>query len=438
MEVKMKIYNLVLALVLVVIMATAVSAAVSISPISTQKIATYKESTTVSYTATVGMSYSADCADPAIAIAGTPSSSSVVISRGTMIGSTSCTVTVWDPGNPSDTASASFTINVEPESKLSIDRLNLLLNGDSDRLSDGDDFEAQIGDTLEFEIKIENLYDGDDEEDIEIENVEVTIEIESWDDGDDEEFDSDDDVDIKPDDTETLVVNIGEIPSDIDDGSHQITITVEGEDEEGFEHRVVWTLEMEIEKEDEDIKVYSASIEPTTVSCSRSVTLNVKLLNAGTDDSDEIVLLVENSALGISRAYENIELDEGDSESFEYVFNIPEDAAPGLYTIKLFTFFDDYRYDNDDTTDVENVQLTVVKCEQTTPTTPEEEEEEEEEEVVVVEPTEPIVPEEEEQEPEKETISWGISDKTLVIALIVLNVLLLIAIIAVIITVTSN
>lgn len=434
----MKIYNLVLALLLVVIMATAVTAAVSISPISTQKIATDKESTTVSFTATASMSYSADCADPAIATAGTPSSSSVVISRGTVIGSTTCTVTVFDPLNPADTASSSFTLSVEPRSMLSIDRLDVIINGDSDRLDDGDDFDVKIGDTLEFQVKVENKYSGDDDEDFDIENVEVTVDIEDWDDGDNEEFESDDDVDVKADDTETLTVSIDDIPTTIDDGSHTITITVEGRDEEtGFRHKETWTVEMNIEKEDEDIQISSASLEPSSVTCDRNAVLSVKLMNAGTDDSDEIVLSIKNSQLGISLQDYDIELDEGDSDTLEYSLKISDSVEPGVYAIKLLTFFDTDGFEDDDFIDSENVQLTVGKCQETTPIPPVEEEEEEEEEVVVVEPEKPVTPPAEEEEV-KPASTWGISDKTLVIALVVLNVLLLIAIIIVIISVTSG
>lgn len=257
------------------------------------------------------------------------------------------------------TAAQSFTITVLA---MEIDELEVVVADDDDRLDDGDTFDAKPGDSLSFTIVIKNLFSGDDDEDeVDIENVEITITVEEWDGRHDEEWDSDK-VDIRYDDEETFEIDLGEIPGDIDDGYHDIIIEVVGEDENNQDHEITWTVRMDVEKNREDIRIVSKSLQPSTVSCSRNPLLSVKLKNYGTRDSDEIAFEAKNNALGISIQDYDIDLDEGDSQTLEYPLHLMSDVGPGTYSIRVSSFFDLRDFDDDDVSDNDNVILTVQSC----------------------------------------------------------------------------
>lgn len=276
-------------------------------------------------------------------------------------------------------AEQSFSIDVVA---LQLDRLEVTVEGDSERLDDRDKFDVKPGDELSFEFRLENLYSGDtDEEEVDIEDIEIRINIDEWEDGKDEDWDSDR-FDIRYDDKETITIDLGKIPIDISDGKQEVTIEIEGEDEEGNTHELKWTVFMDVDKEREDIRLSSFSLEPSTVSCNRNPLLVVRLVNAGSRDSDEIVFEAKNTALGVSIQDYNIDLDEGDSETLEFQLRLMSDVAPGTYNIRVSSFFDLDDFDDQDVSDSENVHLTVQKC-----VVEEPEEEEEEEPVVVILPT---------------------------------------------------
>ncbi len=439
----MKIYNIVLALMLVVMMAGAVSAA---APTFNDRSVTIESDDTVASVSFSATDPEGDTityervneGDTAVATCTIDATRKILtVTRvSDAAGTSDCVIRAIV--SPVEYTDATFSITVERKSMLTIDRVYVILNGESDRLDDGEDFEAVPGDTLSFEVRVSNEFSGDDEEDIEIEDVEVTIDIVEWDDDDDEEFESSRSIDIKPDDTEAIMVDIDDIPGTISDGTHKITITVMGEDEDGVDHKATWTLEMDIEKEDEDIQISAATLEPTTVSCNRNVILNVRLLNAGTDDSDEIVFTAKSSQLGISLQDYDIELDEGDSDTMEYNLKISDSVEPGTYPIKIATYFDLDRFEDDDISTLKTIQLTVEKCGADTPETPVTPEDEDDEEVEVVTPTEPTQPEEESETEDEVKTMFGISEKALIIGLVILNLLLLVAIILVIAKLLSN
>lgn len=314
--------------------------------------------------------------------------------------------------------SQSFSIDVVA---LELDRLEVFVEDNDERLDDRDTFDAEPGDSLSFEFTIRNLFSGDtDDEEIDIEDVEITINIDEWEDNRDEDWDSDR-FDIDYDDKETITIDLGRIPIDIDDGKQTVTIEIEGEDEEGNRHEITWTVFMDIDKKREDIRISSVSLEPSTVSCNRNPLLVVRLVNAGSKDSDEIVFEAKQSVLGISIQDYGIDLDEGDSETIENLLHIMSDIAPGTYYIRVSSYFDLNDFDDQDVTDSENVQLTVQNC---AVTEPEEEEEEEPDEVIVITPdqgvTIPVVPE------EKPLFSV---DNAYLVGLILVNVLLILGII---------
>ena len=89
------------------------------------------------------------------------------------------------------TTGASVPIKMQAENKLHIDNIDITIAGDSKSVDDGDDIDdIRVGDSMDIEITVENLYSDDDDLDIESVQIQATV------DDDDFDIDEDDDVDI--------------------------------------------------------------------------------------------------------------------------------------------------------------------------------------------------------------------------------------------------
>ncbi|MBW2971368.1 hypothetical protein KY320_04375 [Candidatus Woesearchaeota archaeon] len=326
-----------------------------------------------------------------------------------------------------DTDTQEFDVDIVA---LRIDEVNIKIAGDDDGYDDEDDFEVTVGDTLEFEVVVDNLFSGDsNDEEIDIEKVRVQITIIDWDDSGDDVFKSDRE-DIGYDDSQSFDFDLGTVPGDIPDGDHDVEIEVWGDDENGVEHRATWRLTLQVDKEREDIRLVSYALEPSSVSCNRNPMLNVRLTNYGSKDSDEIVFEAVNSALGISIQDYDIDLDEGDTESLEYQLHFMSDVAPGNYAIRISSYYDMDAFDDDDVSDSDTVILTVLKCVEEEPEEEEpEEEEEEEDEVVVVPPEEDDGGEEIPVQPTEPGFKLLSKETLYILALVMLNLLVVVVII---------
>ncbi len=250
----------------------------------------------------------------------------------TKTGQTTCTVTVNDGYGGTD--SNTFTINVNRKSMLQIYDLDVYVDGNKDsNLDDGERIGKETGpeSTIKFDFVIKNLFDEDDE-DIEIEDIVIYVTIKEIDDGDDlEEETKEFDLDAE-EKSSTKSVEF-DLPMDVDEGDYEVEIIVEGEESKSpyTEHRVEWTLTLEVEKEKHDMDLKRAEFDQSTLSCDRETTFYVKLVNFGSSDEDEIILTIQNTALDINIKEEDIEIDEGDDWSKSYTITVADDVAPGTY-----------------------------------------------------------------------------------------------------------
>jgi|TARA_B100001964_G_C14224316_1_gene596880 predicted nucleotidyltransferase len=276
--------------------------------------------------------------------------------------------------------------NVITGGKLLITDMDVKVGSKTDKNMDfGDKIkeEARPGSVVKFMIEGENNFT--DAEDLEIEDIEVTVTIEEIDDGDEleEEGELKDLKDGKNDDV-TIEFTI---PLEVEGGDYDVLIVLEGEDENGtITHEVQYELELEVEKEDNEVRFLRNVLTPSEIKCGRTVQLSTAVINTGADEEDDVVLEITNVELGISiRETFDLSNDAFDDDSkFRKTFTlaIPEDVESGIYTIPSKVIFEE-----GDSTETETAELIVAQCE----ILEEEEEEEEEEEVVVVRPevTEP-------------------------------------------------
>ncbi len=257
----------------------------------------------------------------------------------------------------------SITLSVNAEGQLEFDNVKAVVDGKNKSLDDGDTIKDVLpGSKVEIKGDVLNTYTND--QDIVIEDVTVTITIEGIDDDDDleEEIDVGD---IDADDKESFKYTF-EIPDDVDDGDYDVTILVEGEDENGAKHAVEWkNIVLSVEKDKHDIWITKAVVSPTKVSCSRNINLNVELKNQGTSDEDDVVVKIKNNNLSIDYTDSSIPLlHEGTGPTTEYeknyTFTVSQTVTPAIYPIIIESY-----YNTDTLSDIKMLNLTVGSCDST-------------------------------------------------------------------------
>jgi hypothetical protein len=273
-----------------------------------------------------------------------------------MVISNSTGLITWSPKN-SDLGIHNVTINVSDSNLTTIQKFNLTVSkGPKLIISDLDikvdsktdknirngskiSKDAAPGSKVEFKLELENLFTKD--EDLDIDNIDVDIIIEDIDDGDDLEEDSSD-IKIKADDKEKITFKF-EVPVEVDEDVYDVFIFVEGDDDNGTTHELMWKLGLEVEKENHEIRILRALSSPNSVSCQRTVSLSTEIINTGSKDEDDVSLEITSLQLGIDSATHEIELDEGtDNNRFTKTISktISPDIEPGTYVVDVRAFYD--------------------------------------------------------------------------------------------------
>ncbi len=294
--------------------------------------------------------------------------------------------TIGDIEIKSDMYDASFPLKIVPEVMLSLKDLKIYVDGDRESVDEdgGDSVKIKPESEIEVRATVENLFSDDDN--IEIEGVFMTVLVSDIDDDDDIEEESDE-VDIKEDDKEDISVFF-DIPLEVDDGTFDVTITIEGEDENGVDHEISIDMEFEVDKESHEVIIREFSLARETLQCDRRAEFDVEIVNIGTKNEDEVVYTIECNNLDIditeggSGRYIELDEDPFDEDSKfakTHTVTIPDTERAGIYTCELSVYLD-----KDDFETSEVVSLNLQAC------GTEEEEEEDDDPIVIVPPT--VVP----------------------------------------------
>ncbi|MBT3298113.1 hypothetical protein HN385_04260 [archaeon] len=234
---------------------------------------------------------------------------------------------------------------------------------DEDDSDDDDkDLEIQPNDFVELGFEIENLFDSNfDEGDL---DFTVTITLEDNDFGED----VDDDIDFTIDADDSIDVDddeyfIGfEVPSFAEPNEEYIlNILVEAEDGNNVAYSVEWEAQLELDREDDDLRIEEVTSNNDDVSCYRSIRLTIDVLNYGTDSQKYGILTINNNELsiGLEQEFEIGEgLDEsGNSITLQETFEISSDVGAGTYELDI-----DVYYNNDDFSDTETFEIIITDC----------------------------------------------------------------------------
>jgi len=269
--------------------------------------------------------------------------------------------------------------------KLLIDKLDVKV-GDrwSRNVDDGETVsrEAEPGDDVDFKIKFKNNFT--DAEDLKIEDITATVTIEEIDDGEDLDEESKE-FDIREDDDKTVTISF-KVPIEVEEDTFDVKIEAEGEDENGTDHSVEFAISLEVEKEEHELRFYRKTLSPSEIKAGKIASLNVGIINTGSEDEEDIELIISNSDIEYNTV---VTISEITAEPFEdeskytktFRIEVPKTAEPGVYPINIKV-----TYDNGDETLEDSVDLIVTKAEEVEEEK-EEEKKDEEEVVVVQQPT---------------------------------------------------
>ncbi|MGE0793192.1 MAG: hypothetical protein AB7V77_03380 [Candidatus Woesearchaeota archaeon] len=256
-----------------------------------------------------------------------------------------------------DTADIYF----KTSSYLSIESIKLYVNGDKEDTfnSNGDSYdELKEGDEIKIVIDVEHNQDDDDAE---MEDVFVELDVESnaeWDFIDEEESNE---VDIEEGDNYEFEMSFTIDPDELDEDSEDsatFTVTVKGTDSEtDFDHYVVWTFTLEIDREKDEITITNIEVSPYTLTCSdKQLTVSVDYKNTGSNDQDDGRIIVKSSGLDLRESYMFEDLESRDSDSRDFILNLPSDIEEGSYVLEVEAYDED-----NELTDRESI-LIEVNC----------------------------------------------------------------------------
>ncbi|MGM5481075.1 MAG: CARDB domain-containing protein [Nanobdellota archaeon] len=253
-----------------------------------------------------------------------------------------------------DVVTVTDTIDVlmQAQSMLKIDKVVAEIDGDDETVSDGEDLDVKIGDTVILTVTLENRYSSSD--DIELEDAFFQV----YDDEDWEIDEESSEKDIKEDDDETFEVTFT-VPDDADEEDSRIIIEAFADDgDHGFEHYDEFEFNMEIDKESHEIIIEDWEFSRDPVDCNdRTVDLEVTMKNIGKNDEDEVMLNIvsKKGELDWYKRIRDIEIDEGDDETETVTISLPDDLREGAYFVDIEVYYDD-----DELSDEKTIALDVV------------------------------------------------------------------------------
>ena len=256
-----------------------------------------------------------------------------------------------------DITNQSYNITVKEGSKLKIIDVDVKINGKkSSTLVNNTKIskEAEPESNIEFKVTVKNDFSKGD---LEIKDTEVKVTIEEIDNGDDlEEESSEFDLDAQDDKTVTLKF---ELPLNADEGTFDVIIEAEGEDENGTAHKQHFQIELEVEKEKHDLRFLSFDLSPTKVNCNRIINVDYKIINIGNEDEDNAILEVKNNDLDLN-LIQNFSIDSGTEDntfSNSIKLKISNGIENGIYPITANIYSDDGKV-----FDTKTIEIKVDEC----------------------------------------------------------------------------
>ncbi|MBD3249004.1 hypothetical protein GF336_03085 [Candidatus Woesearchaeota archaeon] len=250
----------------------------------------------------------------------------------------------------------SFNAYMQRKNELTFDddEVELSINGGSgDTLEDGDRTDDKIipgEDDLKLTVVAANGFSSSDE--LDIEDVEATIVLDddtdsSWDWDDVDKSEDIGTIEYGDEEEGEIEFSITDEVDDYDDYEAEVYLT--GEDENGAKHGAKLSIRLDLDRESYDFNIDRADLGLSTLACTRTTELDIKIESLGSKGDDEVSLYVTSDALGIDYEKTGIELEEygDDDDSYTKIIpiTVPDDFKAGTYPINIKVY---YSGDDDD------------------------------------------------------------------------------------------
>jgi len=253
--------------------------------------------------------------------------------------------------------------------EVTVDYINKDGNSERESFDSEDQYElnkeVKIGTEVKLTFYLENLFDVDYGRG-DLQGITVTV------DSDDSSIFSNDfqnDYDIGDLDTHqrnsfpvTFIID-----SEADSQGYTLQIDIEGEDDKGTTHKVSKELLIDVNRQNDDVRISSSKITPAVpTTCDTQVTFEAGLKNYGTRDQKYAGFVLFNRELAINQNIQNIvvyRFSDSDNE-WKQTFTIPISKV-GTFPLDVTAY-----YNRDKVSDHQIVNLVVGRCATTVPATP--------------------------------------------------------------------
>jgi uncharacterized membrane protein len=244
---------------------------------------------------------------------------------------------------------------MESHNRLVIDKVKISCDK-LETITDGDSVEGvSPGQTCYLTVKVENTFSND----VKIEDITIEADSENSDvDGDDADISS---LDAGDSEEKTLELKVDE---DADEGDAEITITVEGKDENGAQHSDELKFKLEIERLKHDLPISKITVSPTEARrCEVSrVDVSVYVENDGKNDEDKVAVELSVPALSFVKKISDLSIDEGEEQKVTFSIPVSSTTAFGSFKATAKSFYDNVAESQSKTADVK-----ILKCEDDEP-----------------------------------------------------------------------
>ncbi|MBI2668468.1 hypothetical protein HYX14_01370 [Candidatus Woesearchaeota archaeon] len=239
-----------------------------------------------------------------------------------------------------------FPLKLSIAPMLEVEKVRVLANGHEEKTIDESGERVRdlnADDVIELRFQMNNEFHEDyDYGDI---DGTITVEMDDSDFGDD--VDEEEDFTIKAgeeldSESEEIPVRFT-IPENAEDGDYTLKITVEGKDDNNAKYTITWDLELNVERNENDVRIKSFTLSPGEISCYRRVKAEVNVANYGSERQKHAGLSFVNPDLGVN-AHFDLDLAKGTSEQNNKVqelwFDVKNDVAAGSYVLTSTAFYD--------------------------------------------------------------------------------------------------
>ncbi len=218
---------------------------------------------------------------------------------------------------------------------------------------------AKPGTNVTIRWTLENFFDNS-YDDGTLEDVQLTIEV----DDDDlfaEAFTEEYTIgDIDADKKITFYLTF-RIADEADAGDYTFDVRIAAEDEKGRDHLLEQDIELNVQRESDDVRIVKAELTPKTITCEEEFVLNLGIKNFGTDDQDLAAVSIYSRTLEINKQVKDIKLGEFDDDdnswAQRFVFPVPKSVTAGKHLLELRAFVN-----RDDVEMITNVEVPVGAC----------------------------------------------------------------------------